>query len=756
MALSSSTTGGTTPPDKVTHQAGKALPLWISVVSFVGLIGLYLGQRVVVKWEGAAGALSALGVLLVVLATACRFVPMLRGLPAHASAARLLAALQVLGLLSVGIYLLGTDTGAEWVGLAGESHAHLRTVLHVLWVLGLVVSNLSLIFAEFALHPMRGAAHLENPRVWAAALSGATLGLAAGYGSLLVYAAAQEEVQADFSYFKTSQPGEATVKLVQKASKPVRVTAFFPEVSQVRKEVAGYLNQLAKLTGNVEVKLADRYLDPALATELKVVADGVVVITQDDSSQMLTLGTDLPKARSKLMKFDSEFYAKLGKLLHSRHTAYFTTGHGELNEPAQGAEKQEGRSATVAKLLLEQQNYRVKDLGLSEGLGSKVPDDADVVLVLGPTLPFAPEEVATLKRYAESGGKVLMALDADVVATRGVVSSAAKSPGKSMAAGAPAPSTTAGTAGSGATGSEPPSAIAETSGARTAASTAPAPNTINSEQVSHGKQWLLDLATAVGATLVPTVLADEQNYVVRRNDASDRWILPTNRFSSHASVSTLSRAGARAGVLVVGAAHLLETEQAGVKPQVALRSMPSAFNDDDRDYKLSATEERKAYNLAVAISHPVGSPRPKSAGPDENEPQQLGAAEQAEPDAEANTVKDGDKPAQANPADLEMRAFVLSDADVLSDLVMERVAGNQMLLVDALRWLVGEESLAGELESEEDVRIEHTKQQDLAWFYTTIFGVPALVLAGGFGFSRRARGRVPAKKPTAAPPGAQA
>jgi hypothetical protein len=96
-----------------------------------------------------------------------------------------------------------------------------------------------------------------------------------------------------------------------------------------------------------------------------------------------------------------------------------------------------------------------------------------------------------------------------------------------------------------------------------------------------------------------------------------------------------------------------------------------------------------------------------------------------------------------------MRAFVLADADALSDLLMERVPGNQMLLIDAVRWLVGDESLAGELESEEDVRIEQTKQQDLAWFYSLVFGVPAMVLGVGFWLSRKTRGGAPKRN---APP----
>jgi hypothetical protein len=72
---------------------------------------------------------------------------------------------------------------------------------------------------------------------------------------------------------------------------------------------------------------------------------------------------------------------------------------------------------------------------------------------------------------------------------------------------------------------------------------------------------------------------------------------------------------------------------------------------------------------------------------------------------------------------------------------MANFVGNQVLFLDAVRWLGGEESFAGEPSSEEDVRIEHTKQKDLIWFYATIFGAPALIGGLGFWYSRRARRR---------------
>src|SRR5690606_17768915 len=61
--------------------------------------------------------------------------------------------------------------------------------------------------------------------------------------------------------------------------------------------------------------------------------------------------------------------------------------------------------------ILEAQGFVTKDLGLAQGLATDVPEDATVVLVLGPSQPFLPAEIEALDRYAKRGGHLLLALD---------------------------------------------------------------------------------------------------------------------------------------------------------------------------------------------------------------------------------------------------------------------------------------------------------------------------------------------------------
>ena len=53
----------------------------------------------------------------------------------------------------------------------------------------------------------------------------------------------------------------------------------------------------------------------------------------------------------------------------------------------------------------------MRALTLQRGLGNRVPDDAAMVLVIGPQRPFLDEEVLAIAEYLERGGSVLFALE---------------------------------------------------------------------------------------------------------------------------------------------------------------------------------------------------------------------------------------------------------------------------------------------------------------------------------------------------------
>ncbi|AGP37814.1 hypothetical protein SCE1572_27055 [Sorangium cellulosum So0157-2] len=603
---------------------------WMVPAYAGALLAIFLGERVVPTVDGLRYALSGLGLLTLTLVTALRFATAVRETGERRAVERALAILSALGLVAVAAYFTTTDAGRNLLGVsraAPELRARVEAATTVGWIALLVIATVPLFFGEAALAPMRRAERIEGRRVRAATLSGVTLAFAAVYSALFVYAASQLELKADFSYYRTARPGDSTKRVAESLTEPLKITAFFPQLNEVGAEVEGYLREVKAASPQITVEMQDRLLVPALAKEAKVTQDGVIVLSRDTSRETLNIGADIKAAGAKLKSLDADFQKALLKVIRAQRTAYLTVGHGEMNESTNAAE---GRTAKNLRKLLESQNYVVKDLGLAQGLGSELPKDAGVVVVLGPQKEFLPEEVAALKRYADDGGHLLLALDPEA------------------------------------------------------------------------KVDLSPLAGAVGLTWKPEVLANDRVYVRRRFNESDQAMLVTTRYSSHASVSTLSRHAQQAPTIFPGAASLDKADGGDLKIDFVVRSMGETFADANGNFKFDEGEKRSAYNLAAAVSKEL-----------------------------APGGGDGkDKK--------ELRAFVVADADVFSDAAF-RNEPNIVLALDAFRWLGGEESFAGEITTNEDVRIEHTKEKDQVWFWATILVAPAMVLGLGLFITRRGR-----------------
>ena len=316
--------------------------------------------------------------------------------------------------------------------------------------------------------------------------------------------------------------------------------------------------------------------------------------------------------------------------MREARVAYLTTGHGELNEAGEG--KVDGRTSKLMKGLLEGQNYIVKDLGLTQGLANDVPNDAALVVVLGPTRAFSREETAAVSRYTDKGGHLLLALDPD------------------------------------------------------------------------GGADLAPLAAAVGLTWGGVTLANERLFVPRRHNPSDHAFIGSNRYSSHASVSTLSRYGSSKAVVFDKATSIDKKD--GEPGEGRLRREVAARHVRRRERELHRRSRREEDDV--------------------------------QPGRRRDEARLG-RGAERQGRSRDARVFVTGDADCFSDAVLAGNEANQIFTYDAVRWLGGEESYAGAIASNDDVRIEHTKQKDVLWFYGTIFGAPGLVLALGLWRTRCAR-----------------
>jgi ABC-type uncharacterized transport system len=208
------------------------------------------------------------------------------------------------------------------------------------------------------------------------------------------------------------------------------------------------------------------------------------------------------------------------------------------------------------------------------------------------------------------------------------------------------------------------------------------------------------LLQPLGVRFVPTPLVNDQVYLARSHQPSDRGQLVTSSFQPHPSVATLTRSQTRLGLFLLGTGSLEQLPQKppGVNVTFTVFTLPETFRDLDGNFAFDArAEKRRAWEVAAAVTLP----------------------------RKGIDTEEG-------------RAVVVADSDLFTDLVLEANVGNRVFAVDSVRWLLGEEAL-GAAGSETDVPLYHTRGQDLAWFYGTVFVAPALVLGAGIWFTRRRR-----------------
>jgi len=591
------------------------------ILYLAGMFLLLLGERIFGGDDPTRYGLSGLGVLLAVAGVGLAFSRRNGANPDQQPAHSQAVIYGGVGLSSLLVYGLGLDTVVDGIGFSEDiAEAHYTTVVSAAWPILWLAGTLPFLAVErsLAISPL-----LVMPsRVREAAGGGLSLALAFAMLFPLNYLAAEHNQRWDFGYFKTASPGTSTQALVSGLDTEVRAYLFFPANTDVREEVRTYFDQLQ--APNLQIEFVDHALEPELAKELKVRDNGSIVFARGEGDDLQTesvkVGTEFEKARRKLKKLDESVRESLIKLARDKRTVYFTVGHGELYWDS---DTDPLRKLGSFKRVLTAMNFRVKDLGLTEGLATEVPEDADVVVIAGPTAPFLDEELAAIDTFRKQGGALWVLGEPDMSDLSAVL----------------------------------------------------AP---------------LGVSITTGSTLT-----SDQNIIPIFRAPQDKTNLVTNKYSTHPSVTTLSRNSDELVFLTLGGAPVVEEGKPDFKRTVAMRSLSEVWADDG-DYELEAEagERRQTFNLLVAASGP-------GAGADAG----------------------------------EFRALVMGDATWATDAVLDprRTPANVQLIADSIAWLAEDEALSGTVESEEDVKIEHSKEGQGWMFYGTAFIMPLGLLALGAG-----------------------
>jgi hypothetical protein len=197
-----------------------------------------------------------------------------------------------------------------------------------------------------------------------------------------------------------------------------------------------------------------------------------------------------------------------------------------------------------------------------------------------------------------------------------------------------------------------------------------------------------DLLALFGVTSENALVITDKTVIKKTGGLTDRQYIITNKFSSHESVTTLSKNSSQLFVITPGAVAIKEAENHAGKVTITVKGMTDWFKDLNGNWEFDKDAEKRGGCDIGAIA----------SGPSES-----GG---------------------------EWRAAVLGSASMASNLLLSNAqfAGNTLYLRETIGWLTADPALGGETATEEDVKIQHTKENEAWWFYGSSVVLPAGVL----------------------------
>ena len=221
--------------------------------------------------------------------------------------------------------------------------------------------------------------------------------------------------------------------------------------------------------------------------------------------------------------------------------------------------------------------------------------------------------------------------------------------------------------------------------------------------VATDKWPLRQLLVEVGLKFNSEMMANDRDYVGATRSKRDKWFIHSNVFTSHDSVVSLAKHEERVALILFEGGHFDVSKKMGEwHTSETVRTLSSTFIDKNKDFAFNKDSEKRSTYILGAVSE-----NKKSTGSAKDK----------------NDEKSG-------------RVVAFSDSTMLADAVI-RNPGNLLFFADSLKWAAGESELAGTLSSEEDVKIIHTRKEDVILFNSTVFAMPIFVIGIGLFATRR-------------------
>jgi gliding motility-associatede transport system auxiliary component len=217
---------------------------------------------------------------------------------------------------------------------------------------------------------------------------------------------------------RTEKVDLTSAKVNTLSDQTVTVVANLPAGSQL--EIAGFFKageskpfedlakRYADLSGQVSFRAIDPDMHPEEVQRYAITERGAVAVTCDTPDAPVGAPVCTGQTNVTMDITEQGLTTAIMKVSAPQSgTIYFLDGHGEA--PLDG---QEERGYGLIKTGLQNENLNLQTLVLLTA--GRVPEDAQLVIVAGPTKKLPPNEVTLLETYLNAGGRMMVLTDPNV------------------------------------------------------------------------------------------------------------------------------------------------------------------------------------------------------------------------------------------------------------------------------------------------------------------------------------------------------
>jgi ABC-type uncharacterized transport system involved in gliding motility auxiliary subunit len=212
----------------------------------------------------------------------------------------------------------------------------------------------------------------------------------------------------DFTEEKANSLSPQSVKVLAGLQNDIRIKVYYKGAKSKQgermEEKKQKLRRLLDLYKDASGKVKGEFINGYSETELSM--RDLANQPDRDTSPVIALVEygDKKKRVDEPFEESSLTSAIIKATRQGENKIYFVKGHGEkdLQSEEDPGLKEFARS-------LDEASFKVEILDLMEK--KEVPADADVVAIIGPTVPYLDGELKALREYAEKGGKLFVAMD---------------------------------------------------------------------------------------------------------------------------------------------------------------------------------------------------------------------------------------------------------------------------------------------------------------------------------------------------------